>query len=70
MGHKFSELLMGIYFAKKNGLQYVFNEKSFVHNFRLADLGWLGDLIRQRYPVPQELVTVPNGQAFEMNLNL
>ncbi|OAQ25132.1 hypothetical protein K457DRAFT_129233 [Linnemannia elongata AG-77] len=59
MGHKFSELLMGIYFAKKNGLQYVFNEKSFVHNFRLADLGWLGDLIRQRYPVPRELVTIP-----------
>lgn len=70
MGHKFSELLMGIYFAKKNGLQYVFNEKTFVHNFRKADLEWLGDLLRQRYPVPQELATKPNGQAFEMKLKL
>ncbi|KAF9536371.1 hypothetical protein EC957_011202 [Mortierella hygrophila] len=70
MGHKFSELLMGIYFAKRNRLQYVFNEKTFVHNFRQADLEWLGDLIRQRYPVPQELATKLNGQAFEMDLNL
>ncbi|KAF9079447.1 hypothetical protein BGX23_004086, partial [Mortierella sp. AD031] len=70
MGHKFSELLMGIYFAKRNRLQYVFNEKTFVHNFRQADLEWLGDLIRQRYPVPQELATELNGQAFEMDLNL
>ncbi|KAF9292247.1 hypothetical protein BGZ88_006450 [Linnemannia elongata] len=70
LGHKFSELLMGIYFAKKNRLQYVFNEKTFVHNFRQADLEWLGDLLRQRYPVPQELATAPNGQAFEMDLDL
>jgi hypothetical protein len=68
MGHKFSELLMGIYFARKNHLQYVFNEKSFVHNFREADLQWLGDLLRQRYPVPPEVVNEPNGQGFEMNL--
>ncbi|KAF9284565.1 hypothetical protein BGZ68_004600 [Mortierella alpina] len=66
VGHKFSELLMGLYFAKKNRLQYVFNEKSFVYNFRQADLQWLGDLIRQRYPVPQEME--PNGQDFETNL--
>ncbi|KAG9067266.1 hypothetical protein KI688_012048 [Linnemannia hyalina] len=66
---KFSELLMGIYFARKNGLQYVFNEKTFVRNFRQAYLGWLGDLIRQRYPVPQELATEPNGQSFGMYLS-
>ena len=55
MGHKFSELVMGLYFAHKNGLQYVFNERAFVRNFRNADLQWLGDLLRQRYPVPPEL---------------
>ncbi|KAF8927421.1 hypothetical protein BGZ47_002162, partial [Haplosporangium gracile] len=68
MGHKFSELLMGIYFARKNRLQYVFNEKLFVKNFRHADLQWLGDLLRQRYPVPQELMTKPNSGVFKMNL--
>ncbi|KAF9286711.1 hypothetical protein BGZ74_001250 [Mortierella antarctica] len=57
---------MGLYFAKKNRLQYVFNENSFVHNFRQADLQWLAGLIQQRYPVPQEVE--PNGQVFEMNL--
>ncbi|KAG0287363.1 hypothetical protein BGZ96_008691, partial [Linnemannia gamsii] len=67
LGHKFSELLMGIYFARKNGLQYVFNEKSFVHNYRNADLQWLGDLLRQRYPTPQEVMTEPNGQDFDLN---
>ncbi|KAF9322929.1 hypothetical protein BG006_001946 [Podila minutissima] len=66
VGHKFSELLMGLHFAKKNRLHYVFNEKSFVHNFRQADLQWLGGLIQQQYPVPQEVE--PNGQVFEMNL--
>ncbi|KAF9902287.1 hypothetical protein EC991_005054 [Linnemannia zychae] len=70
LGHKFSELLMGIYFARENNLQYVFNEKSFVYNFRKADLGWLGDLIRQRYPVPQELTTEPNSRIFENHSNL
>ncbi|KAF9566854.1 hypothetical protein EC968_003554 [Mortierella alpina] len=53
-GHKFSELLMGLYFAKKNRLQYVFNAKTFVYNFRGADLQWLGDLIQRRYPIPHE----------------
>ncbi|KAF9559198.1 hypothetical protein EC968_006677 [Mortierella alpina] len=66
VGHKFSELLMGLHFAKNNGLQYVFNERSFVRNRRQADLQWLGDLLRQRYPVPQAVE--PNGQDFEMNL--
>ncbi|GJJ68941.1 hypothetical protein EMPS_01287 [Entomortierella parvispora] len=55
MGHKFSELVMGLHFANNNGLQYVFNERAFVRNFRNADLQWLGDLLRQRYPVPPEL---------------
>lgn len=66
LGHKFCELLMGLYFAKRNRLQYVFNEKAFIHNYRQADLQWLGDLIQQRYPVPKELKF--NGQIFEMNL--
>ncbi|KAG0042641.1 hypothetical protein BGZ83_000235 [Gryganskiella cystojenkinii] len=70
MGHKFSELLMGLHFAKNNGLQYVFNEKSFIHNFRHADLQWLADLLRQRYPVPQEIAaTGPTHQEFDMHLN-
>lgn len=68
LGHKFSELLMGIYFARNNGLQYVFNEKSFVDNFRHADLEWLADLLRQRYPVPPEVE--PNGQAFNLDMKL
>ncbi|KAG0209589.1 hypothetical protein BGX28_010204 [Mortierella sp. GBA30] len=69
MGHKFSELMMGLYFAKKNGLQYVFNEKSFVHNFRHADLQWFADLMKERYPTPQELLRDSNdGQGFEMKL--
>ncbi|KAG9320423.1 hypothetical protein KVV02_007180 [Mortierella alpina] len=65
-GHKFSELLMGLYFAKKNQLQYVFHEKSFVHNFRQADQQWLGDLIQQRYPAPSEWGG-SNDRVFGMN---
>ncbi|KAF9574002.1 hypothetical protein EC968_007554 [Mortierella alpina] len=69
MGHKFSELLMGLHFAKNNGLQYVFNEKSFVHNDRNADLEWFGDLMSQRYPTPPELLRDKlNNKGFEMDL--
>ncbi|KAF9982486.1 hypothetical protein BGZ75_006117 [Mortierella antarctica] len=69
MGHKFSELLMGLHFAKNNGLQYVFNEKSFVHNDRNADLEWFGDLMSQRYPTPLELLKDKrNNKSFDMDL--
>lgn len=69
MGHKFSEFLMGLHFAKNNGLQYVFNEKSFTHNFRNADLEWFADLISQRYPTPPELLKDKlNKKSFEMDL--
>ncbi|KAF9964530.1 hypothetical protein BGZ70_006327 [Mortierella alpina] len=64
-GHKFSEVLMGLYFAKKNGLQYVFNVKTFVRNYRHADLQWLGDLLRKRYPVPREWES--NDAIFDMD---
>ncbi|KAF9957130.1 hypothetical protein BGZ70_009610, partial [Mortierella alpina] len=69
MGHKFSEVLMGLHFAKNNGLQYVFNEKSFVHNRRNADLEWFGNLLSQRYPTPPELLRdKSNDKSFEMDL--
>ncbi|KAG9319910.1 hypothetical protein KVV02_007325 [Mortierella alpina] len=69
MGHKFSELLMGLHFAKNNGLQYVFNGKSFVHNDRNADLEWFGDLMSQRYPTPPELLKDKlNNKSFDMDL--
>ncbi|KAG0352413.1 hypothetical protein BGZ54_002811 [Gamsiella multidivaricata] len=69
MGHKFSEVIMGLYFAKENGLQYLFNEKSFVRNFRHADLQWFGNLMKERYPVPPELLEdTIEGQEFNMNL--
>ncbi|KAF9950179.1 hypothetical protein BGZ72_008125 [Mortierella alpina] len=70
MGHKFSELLMGLHFAKNNGLQYVFNQKSFVHNDRDADLEWFGDLVSQRYPTPPELLKDKlDSKSFEMDLS-
>ncbi|CAO3564873.1 unnamed protein product [Mortierella alpina] len=63
------EVLMGLHFAKNNGLQYVFNEKSFVHNRRNADLEWFGNLLSQRYPTPPGLLKDKfDNKSFEMDL--
>ncbi|KAG0210661.1 hypothetical protein BGX28_009088 [Mortierella sp. GBA30] len=47
---------MALHFAKANGLQYVFNEKAFLANHRNADLHWIANLLKKRYPVPRELM--------------
>ncbi|KAG0196158.1 hypothetical protein BGX28_010504, partial [Mortierella sp. GBA30] len=55
LGHKFTELLMALNFTNANKLQYIFNEASFLENHRTDDLHWLSNLLKKRYPVPNEL---------------
>jgi len=49
LGHKWCELLLGIRFARLNNLTYVFDEKTFLYNYRQSDLTWIGDLVKRRY---------------------
>ncbi|KAK9709371.1 hypothetical protein K7432_009075 [Basidiobolus ranarum] len=49
LGNKFSEVLIGLYFSRNNGLKYKFNYDSFVKNHRNDDYAWFADLLASRY---------------------
>ncbi|KAF9359729.1 hypothetical protein BGX34_008188 [Mortierella sp. NVP85] len=49
LGHKFSELLMGVRFARLNNLTYILDEKTFLYNYRHTNLTWIGDLLKRRF---------------------
>ncbi|KAK9760750.1 hypothetical protein K7432_014896 [Basidiobolus ranarum] len=52
LGNKFSEVLIGLYFARNNGLKYKFDYDSFVLNHRKDDYEWFADLLASRYNAP------------------
>ncbi|KAG0326214.1 hypothetical protein BGZ99_009921 [Dissophora globulifera] len=49
LGHKTCELLMGLHFAHVNQLEYLFDEQTFLNNFRHDDLHWIADLVKRKY---------------------
>jgi len=50
LGHKLSELLMGIQFAETINLTYVLNKESFLGSSRDADLNWIMGPLQRRFP--------------------